>query len=66
MTEKGAEGRQSRPEEVAAYIAVLTAEMVRLARDHKLPELAYLLDLARLEAVERSPQRQESGQKRIA
>ncbi|MBK8008296.1 MAG: hypothetical protein IPK23_07575 [Rhizobiales bacterium] len=54
MTEKGAGSGQSKPEEVAAYIAVLTAEMVRLARWHNLAALSYLLDLARMEAVERS------------
>ena len=57
MTEKGSGGGQTRPEEVAAYIAVMTAEMARLARNHKLPALAYLLEVARMEAVERA----ESG-----
>lgn len=52
--EKGSGGDQTRPEEVAAYIAVLTAEMVRLARNHKLQALAYLLDLARMEAMQQA------------
>lgn len=54
MKEKGAEGVETRPEEVAAYIAVMTAEMARLARNRNLMALGYLLDLARLEAEERS------------
>lgn len=66
MTEKGSEGGQTRPEEVAVYIAVMTAEMVRLARNHNLATLGYLLDVARTEAVERSRQGAESESKRIA
>jgi hypothetical protein len=66
MTEAGPEDGKTRPEEVAAYIAVLTAEMVRLARKHKLQELAYLLDLARLEAAERSPRAPGCEKQRIA
>jgi hypothetical protein len=54
MDEKGPQGGQTRPEEVAAYIAVLAAEMVRLSRNHNLVALGYLLDLARMEALERS------------
>lgn len=63
MDETSPKGRETRPEEVAAYIAVLTAEMVRLARGHNMGPLAYLLDLARMEAVERS---EESKARRIA
>lgn len=63
MTGKAPDSAQARPEEVAAYIAVLTAEMVRLARKHKLSELAYLLDLARLEAAERSPKASGDSQR---
>ena len=66
MDEKGSEGGQTRPEEVAAYIAVLTAEMVRLARKHNLEALGYLLDLARMEAMERSESDPPGGNKRIA
>lgn len=54
MDETSPNGRETRPEEVAAYIAVLTAEMVRLARGHNMGPLAYLLDLARMEAIEQS------------
>lgn len=54
MTEKGSREAETRPEEVAAYIAVMTKEMGRLARKHNLQALGYLLDLAGLEASERS------------
>lgn len=66
MTEKGSDGGETRPEEVAAYIAVLTAEMVRLARKHNLQALSYLLDLARMEAVERSDKGPNGESQRIA
>lgn len=66
MTENGSEGGESRPEEVAAYIGALTAEMVRLARKHKLTELAYLLDVARLEALQQSQTRRRGPSTRIA
>jgi hypothetical protein len=36
--------------EFASYVAALTSELSRLAREHQLPTLAYLLDIARLEA----------------
>ena len=41
---------QSRAREAATYIAELTFDLARLARDNGFSELAYLLDLARLEA----------------
>lgn len=66
MTENGPEGGETRPEEVAAYIAVMTAEMVRLARRHNLMALGYLLDLARLEALERTENGPKGGNQRIA
>jgi hypothetical protein len=53
MTEAGPEDGKTRPEEVAA-------------RKHKLQELAYLLDLARLEAAERSRRAPGSEAQRIA
>ncbi len=40
----------SRAREAASYIAELASELARLAREHGLPGLAYLLDIARLEA----------------
>ena len=43
--------------EAAAYIASLTEELARLARRHDLDSLAYILDMARLEAGEVSKQR---------
>lgn len=46
-------GLPSRAEtvEFAAYVAGITSELSRLARTHNLPTLAYLLDIARLEAA---------------
>jgi hypothetical protein len=41
---------QSRAREAATYIAELTHDLAKLARDNGLSELAYLLDVARLEA----------------
>jgi NTP pyrophosphatase (non-canonical NTP hydrolase) len=49
-----AHSRNDRPEAAAAYIAELTGELVQLARSNQLSALAYLLDLARLEALERT------------
>lgn len=66
MTKKRSEGGETRPEEVAAYIAVMTAEMVRLAHRHNLMALGYLLDLARLEALERSASGSTGDSERIA
>jgi hypothetical protein len=40
----------SRAREAASYIAELSSELARLAREHGLSGLAYLLDIARLEA----------------
>jgi hypothetical protein len=39
-----------RPREGAVYIAELASDLARLARESGLLELAYLLDIARLEA----------------
>ena len=36
--------------DVAAYVEALAAELARLSRGHNLTTLAYLLDMARLEA----------------
>lgn len=44
----------ARPEEVAAYVATLARELKALVERHDLSALAYLLDLVRLEAEERS------------
>jgi hypothetical protein len=41
---------QSRAREAATYIAELTSDLARLARENGLSALAYLLDVARLEA----------------
>ena len=39
-----------RPREAAVYIAELACDLARLARESGLLELAYLLDIARMEA----------------
>lgn len=36
--------------EAAAYVAALTRELARMAREHRLNMLGYLLDMAQLEA----------------
>ncbi|MFG1422228.1 hypothetical protein [Roseixanthobacter liquoris] len=41
---------QDQAAEFAAYVASLTAELSRLARRHRLPTLAYLLEMSRMEA----------------
>jgi len=66
MTETGSGGGETRPEEVAAYVAAMTAEMGRLARKHNLLALGYLLDLARMEAVERAGTPSADNGQRIA
>jgi len=66
MTEEGGEDAKARPEEVAAYIAVLSAEMARMARANKMPDLAYILDMARIEAAQHSPAQNRGEGKRIA
>jgi len=43
-----------RPDNAAAYIADITNELAGLARGSKLDILAYLLDIAQLEAASRS------------
>jgi hypothetical protein len=37
-------------QEAAAYVAELTADLARIARQHQLDALSYLLDMALLEA----------------
>ena len=43
-------GRGGDPQGTASYIADLTTELARLARDARLEILAYLLDIVQLEA----------------
>jgi hypothetical protein len=57
---------EPRAREAASYIAELASELARLAREHGLSGLAYLLDIARLEAEMNSgkavePQPDKSG-----
>lgn len=42
--------KTSDPKAFAAYVAAITAELSRLARDNGLTTLAYILEMARLEA----------------
>ncbi|MBB4041664.1 hypothetical protein GGR34_003342 [Microvirga flocculans] len=49
--EKVATGEGMSPLETAGYIAEFSAELSYLARQSKLDLLAYLLDMARLEAI---------------
>ena len=53
MAELGTSEVQTRPEEVAAYVATMARELKVLVERHDLAALAYLLDLVRLEAEER-------------
>jgi hypothetical protein len=41
---------QARARDAAGYIAELTADLARVARENGFKELAYLLEVARLEA----------------
>ena len=66
MTETGSGGGETRPEEVAAYVAAMTAEMGRLARKHNLRALGYLLDLARMETIEQPGTTNSGDGQRIA
>lgn len=52
------------PHALASYVESLTGELARLARDHGLPTLAYILDMARLEA--RNTRASERGAERGA
>jgi hypothetical protein len=44
----------ARPDEVAAYVAVLARELITLAHRYDLVPLSCLLDMVRLEAEQRS------------
>jgi hypothetical protein len=44
-------GRKMSPAETAQYVAEFSAELSYLAREANLDLLAYLLDMARLEAI---------------
>jgi hypothetical protein len=48
MGEPEQDGRPAR--EAAAYVAELTADLARIARQHRLDALCYLLEMARMEA----------------
>ena len=50
-TEEG--GGEGGPDEAVAFIAETVAELVKLAKKHRLEVLGHLLDMAQLEAEER-------------
>ncbi|MFG1181243.1 hypothetical protein [Xanthobacter versatilis] len=50
MTEVSSSRPRGDPASAAAYIATFTAELSRLAESHGLTTLAYILEMARLEA----------------
>jgi hypothetical protein len=50
MSQTRLEGDNAARAQAAAYIADLAAELGRLARNHRLDTLGYLLDMARMEA----------------
>ncbi len=54
MAAAGAPKETTRPDEMAAYVAVLARELMALAHRHDLVLLSYLLDMVRLEAEQRS------------
>lgn len=65
MTDTGSGEGKPRPEQVAAYIAAMTGEMGRMAGQHNLGTLAYLLELVRLEAKEKALSGSEKDGSRI-
>jgi hypothetical protein len=61
MTSAGEQ--HARPPEAALYIASIAVELARIAKHHHLDMLAYLLEMARMEAeqVSRSWPNQSNG-----
>jgi hypothetical protein len=57
MTDDGRPPEIANAPDAALYIASLAEELVRLAKRHDLDALAYILDMARLEADEVSKRR---------
>ncbi len=54
--ENGHELEAAKTPDAALYIASITEELARLAKSHQLDALAYILDMARLEADQVSKQ----------
>jgi hypothetical protein len=54
MAATGPQKNFTRPDEVAAYVAVLARELMTLAHRHDLVLLSYLPDMVRLEAEQRA------------
>jgi hypothetical protein len=52
------------PAEVAAYVASMAHELREMAERHQLTALAYLLELARLEAESRAADADRGGSRR--
>ena len=46
----GGAGQAQSPSDAAQYIAALADELAQIARAHRLDSLAYILDMARMEA----------------
>jgi hypothetical protein len=51
---KGSNGEGSTPDSAALYIASLTGELAKLAKQHGLDALSFILEMARLEADQAS------------
>ncbi|MCC6948267.1 MAG: hypothetical protein IT539_10920 [Bradyrhizobiaceae bacterium] len=54
MAEHGARDTEAKAADVAAYVATMTQELKSMAERHQLTALAYLLELARMEAEARA------------
>ena len=57
----GEANRAQSPGAAALYIGALTGELARLARRHRMDSLAYILDMARLEADQIAKNSGEGG-----
>jgi len=54
MAGRSAKDEEAKAADVAAYVATMTQELKATADQHQLTALAYLLDLARMEAEARA------------
>ncbi len=54
------------PAAFASYVASISGELARLSRENGLPTLAYILEMARLEARNMSIEETETVQRRSA
>ncbi|WP_341990231.1 hypothetical protein [Azorhizobium sp. AG788] len=65
MSGAAPERKTTDADEFATYVASLAGELSRLARGHGFPTLAYLLDMARLEARAAVPKPQGRSDRAI-